>query len=81
MKAGLQKVIEEVRNNAKCKKIMIIGSDKGVLKKIDNMKLENVNIFPTDLLSKSYVDFPNSDKIYILPNYEEEPLSYFKYEQ
>lgn len=74
MKERLQKAIEEVRNNAKCKKIMIMSSNKGVLKKIDGMNLDNVKIFPTELLSNNYKGLFDNDKIYILPDFKEEPV-------
>ena len=54
MKEELQKVIEQVQNNAKCKKIWIMGTNAAVLKKIDNMELEDVSIYPVSLLTNKY---------------------------
>lgn len=73
MKEQLQKTIEEIRNNSKCQKILVMSSNKYVLKKIENMNLEDVRIFPTSLLG-SYRDLFESDKIYIFPDFKEEPV-------
>ena len=72
MKEELQKVIEQVRTNSKCKKIWIMGTNTEVLKKIDTMKMEDVSIYPVSLLTNKYNGILDSDKLYILPNYQEE---------
>lgn len=74
MKEELQKVIEQVRTNSKSKKIWIMGTNASVLKKIDNMELEDVSICPVSLLANKYNGILDSDKLYILPNYQEEIL-------
>jgi hypothetical protein len=78
MKEELQRTIEEIRNNAKCNKILIMSSNKYVLKKIDNMNLEGVRTFPTSLMNHD--NLFDSDKIYILPDYTEEPSLYLKHD-
>lgn len=80
MKEELQKVIEQVRNNAKCKKVWIMGTNTAVLNKIKNMKLEDVSIYPVSLLTNKYNGILDSDKIYILPNYQEEPILKFEWQ-
>ena len=72
MKEELQKVIEQVRTNSKCKKIWIMGTNAVLMKKIDNMKLEDVSIYPVSLLANKYNGVLDNDKLYILPNYQEE---------
>lgn len=72
MKEELQKVIEQVRTNSKCKKIWVMGTNSAVLKKIDDMKMEDVSIYPISLLTNKYNGILDSDKLYILPNYQEE---------
>ena len=71
MEEQLQKSIEEIRNNSKCKKILVMSSNKYVLKKIENMNLEDVRIFPISLLGNHREMF-EGDKIYILPDFKEE---------
>lgn len=75
MRKELEKTIEQIRNNAKCQKILVIGVDKEVLKKIDGMNLEDVSTF---LTNPDYLSEDN--KLYILPNYQEEPRLYLKHE-
>ena len=80
MKEELQKVIEQVRINSKCKKIWVMGTNAAVLKKIDNMELEDVSIYPISLLTNKYNGILDSDKIYILPNHQEEPILKFEWQ-
>lgn len=79
MQEELQKVIEQVRANSKCKKIWIMGTDTAVLKKIDNMKLKDVSIYPVGLLTNKYNGILDNDKLYILPNYQEEIIPFEDY--
>ena len=48
-----------------------MSSNKYVLKKIENMNLEDVRIFPISLLGNHREMF-EGDKIYILPDFKEE---------
>ena len=79
MQEELQKVIEQVQINSKCKKIWVMGTNEAVLKKIDNMELEDVSIYPISLLTNKYNGILDSDKICILPNYQEEPILKFEW--
>lgn len=80
MKEKLQKVIEEVRSNTKCKNVVVMGSNKTILKKIDDMNLEDVNIFPVNSLTGKYRGILDNDRLYIFPNYQKEPSLYMNYE-
>ena len=80
MKEALEKVIALVQATSKCKKIWIMSTNASVLKKIDNMKLEDVSIYPVSLLTNKYNGILDSDKIYILPNYQEEPILKFEWQ-
>lgn len=79
MREELKRTIEQVRTNSKCKKIWIMGTNSAVLKKIDDMKLEDVSIYPVSLLTNKYNGILESDKIYILPNYQEESILKFEW--
>ena len=57
-----------------------MSTNASVLKKIDNMKLEDVSIYPVSLLTNKYNGILDSDKIYILPNYQEEPILKFEWQ-
>ena len=77
MEEQLRKTIEEVRANAKCKSILIMSSDKAVLKMINNMNLENVKIVPTELLGGKYKGLFDGGKIYILPDHKNDQVHFY----
>lgn len=73
MKEKFQKAIEEVRTNAKCKRITIVCPNY-VFKMINDLKLENVDIVTINMFGGKYQNLFDDGKVYIFPNFKEDPV-------